>query len=168
MFVSKKAVCQNAGSKSFLSQSAATSLDNFAAVALRRCLTLSPPLDTARTYEALQRLCPEDGWQLLAEQATTQGMQPPSQMVGPLPIQQAAIAAVLLDGFLERHGGDVAAAGCILRFALACTATLARVMKSSQADQKVCKGKLTNSFSTAFLLLSCSCCCHPLCHNNRG
>ncbi|CAL8471989.1 g11531 [Coccomyxa elongata] len=125
-----------AGPKSFLSQSAATSLDNFAAVALRRCLTLSPPLDTTRTYEALQRLCPEDGWQLPAEHATAPGIQPPSPMVGPLPSQQAATAAVLLHGLLERRGGGGAAADCILRFALACTATLARVMKSPQADQK--------------------------------
>ncbi|BDA47572.1 probable nucleolar pre-ribosomal-associated protein 1 at C-terminar half [Coccomyxa sp. Obi] len=125
-----------AGPKVLLSQSAAMSLDNFAAVALRRCLTISPRLDTVRTYEALQRLCPEDGWQLPAEQATLPGTQPPPPMIGPLPSQQAAIAAVLLHGLLERDGGDLAAAEYILRFALACTATLARVMKPQEADDK--------------------------------
>ena len=134
---------QCAGGKNLLSQSAATSLDSFAAVALQHCLAMSQPLDPARTYEALQRLCPEDGWQLGAQQATLPDTQPTPQMVGPLPSQQAATAAVLLHDLLERHGGEVAAADCMLRFALASTATLARVMKVQSTDTKVCKETAT-------------------------
>lgn len=135
-------LCQIAGLKASLSQSGATSLDNFAAVALQHCLTVSSPLDAARTYEPLQRLCPEDGWHVPAEQATETGTQPPPPMIGPLPAQQAATAAVLLHGLLKRDDARKAAADCIVRFVCACAATLARVMKPQQADDKVCQDSI--------------------------
>ena len=95
---------------------------------------MSLPSDAAQAASLLQRLCPADGWQLPAAQPETPGAAP---LIGPLPAQQAATASVLLHDILGMSVGDKTAADCIVRFGLACTATLSRLMKPHQADKAV-------------------------------
>ncbi len=124
---------QNAGASVSVSRGAAASLDSFAAPVLRQCMIMSPPSESADAASLLQRLCPADGWQPTPVQTEA----PAALMIGPLPAQQAATAVVLLHGVLKSGVSGEVAAECIVRFAQACTATLARVMKPQSGDNAV-------------------------------
>ena len=126
-------LAQNAGLSVSVSRGAAASLDSFAAPVLRQCMIMSPPSESADAASLLQRLCPAEGWQPTPVQTEA----PAALMIGPLPAQQAATAELLLLGVLKSGVSGEVAAECIVRYAQACTATLARVMKPQLADNAV-------------------------------
>lgn len=135
-----QSVSYNAGPKASLSQAAAGSLDSSAVDALQLCLSMSLVHDSSRAFGILEQLSPPDGWQLHPEPSTIQDMQPARHIIGPLPAQQAAIAAHVLNDMVARSKCDEKIAQAIVRFAHACAATLARLVKPRHADKQVRNG----------------------------